>query len=84
MRLCPAGKPYLCNDPHLGLNTPSVWAVFHLTSTEEGAPLNVAGATLPGVPGVVIGQNNHIAWGVTNTGIDVQVRPPACKDGTIT
>ncbi len=62
------GKPLLANDPHLGGQTPAVWFLAHVT----GGRLDVIGATLPGVPGVVIGHNRRIAWGVTNFMTDVQ------------
>jgi penicillin G amidase len=62
------GKPLLANDPHLGARIPSIWYLAHIT----GGKLDAIGATLPGVPGVVIGHNQRIAWGVTNTGPDVQ------------
>lgn len=64
------GKPLLCNDPHLQLLAPSLWLVMHLKSPT----LEAIGATLAGVPGVVLGRNQYIAWGVTNVGADVQVR----------
>ncbi len=63
-----SGKPLLANDPHLGLTAPSVWYFAHL----EAPGLKVIGATLPGIPAVVLGRNAHIAWGFTNTGPDVQ------------
>ena len=63
-----SGKPLLANDPHLGLTAPPVWYFAHLSAPG----LNVIGATLPGVPGVVLGRNERIAWGFTNTGPDVQ------------
>lgn len=62
------GKPLLANDPHLGLSAPALW-YFARLSWPSGT---VIGATLPGVPGVVLGRNDHIAWGFTNTGPDVQ------------
>jgi penicillin amidase len=62
------GKPLLANDPHLGARIPSIWYLAHIT----GGALDAIGATLPGVPGIVIGHNQRIAWGVTNTGPDVQ------------
>ena len=61
------GLPILSNDPHLGLTLPSIWYQAQLVSPE----VNVYGACLPGVPGVIIGFNKDIAWGVTNTGPDV-------------
>jgi len=63
-----SGKPLLANDPHLGHGVPSVWYLVHL----KAPGLNVSGASLPGLPTVVIGHNARIAWGVTNTGPDVQ------------
>jgi penicillin G amidase len=63
-----SGKPILANDPHLGLRTPSIWYLASI----EAPGLRVAGATLPGVPGVVIGHNDRIAWGLTSVEPDVQ------------
>ena len=63
-----SGKPMVANDPHLGLTTPSVW---YFAATKAPG-LNVIGATLPGVPGVVLGRNDRIAWSFTNTGVDQQ------------
>ncbi|ANK81055.1 MAG: hypothetical protein TEF_09795 [Rhizobiales bacterium NRL2] len=62
------GKPLLANDPHLGLQTPSVWYFAHWDDGETAA----MGATLPGLPFVVLGRNRHLAWGFTNTGPDTQ------------
>lgn len=63
-----SGKPLLANDPHLEFGLPSTWWMVHLTAPG----LNVEGVTLPGVPGVIVGHNDNIAWGVTNLGFDVQ------------
>jgi penicillin amidase len=63
-----SGKPLLANDPHLGLAVPAVWYFAHLSAPGFEA----IGATLPGVPAVVLGRNRHIAWGNTNTYPDVQ------------
>ncbi len=63
-----SGKPLLANDPHLGLSVPSLWYFAHLSAPG----LNVIGATLPGIPAVVLGRNDRIAWGFTNTAPDVQ------------
>ncbi len=63
-----SGRPLLANDPHLGLNTPSIWYLAHL-SLNGG---NVVGGTLPSLPFVVLGRNDRIAWGFTNTGPDTQ------------
>ena len=62
------GKPLLANDPHLGLTAPAIWYFAHLNAPG----LNVIGATLPGVPAIVLGRNDDIAWGFSNTGSDVQ------------
>lgn len=61
------GAPILANDPHLEAQMPSVWYEMHLS----GGGYNVTGSTFPGVPGVVIGHNEQIAWGFTNAGPDV-------------
>ncbi|WP_417517711.1 penicillin acylase family protein [Minwuia sp.] len=66
--LSATGKPLLANDPHLGLQAPSVWYMAHV---DDGTDAQI-GATLPGVPFVVLGRNRHIAWGFTNTAPDVQ------------
>ncbi len=63
-----SGKPLLANDPHLGLRAPSIWYLARL----EVPGLAVEGATLPGLPGIVIGHNDRIAWGLTNLEPDVQ------------
>ncbi|MFZ5827416.1 MAG: penicillin acylase family protein [Bacillota bacterium] len=68
-KLTKSGKPLLANDPHLGLRTPSIWYEQHLIIKGK---LNAFGVMFPGAPGIVIGQNDKIAWGVTNTGPDVQ------------
>jgi len=62
-----SGKPILANDPHLGLNLPSIWFVMQLATPEH----NSFGATLPGALGVISGFNNYIAWGETNATRDV-------------
>ncbi|MDI1243028.1 MAG: penicillin acylase family protein [bacterium] len=62
------GKPILANDPHLAPNAPGIWYLSHL----ETPSMRVAGVTFPGVPGIVLGHNEHIAWGATNVGPDVQ------------
>jgi penicillin amidase len=62
------GGPLLANDPHLEAAMPSVWHIMHLS----GAGYDVAGATFPGVPGVIVGHNRDVAWGVTNANPDVQ------------
>ena len=62
------GRPILANDPHLEAQMPSIWYEMHL----HGGPYDVIGATIPGVPGVLIGHNADVAWGVTNAAPDVQ------------
>ena len=64
----------LANDPHLGIGMPSVWFMNGLRcrSVNEACPFHVAGVTFPGVPGVVLGHNEHIAWGATNVDPDVE------------
>jgi penicillin amidase len=63
-----SGKPILANDPHLDWAIPSPWYQVHL----KAPGLDVAGVSLPGVPCVIIGHNQRIAWGVTNLGFNVQ------------
>ena len=63
-----SGSPMLANDPHLQIEFPSLWYEMHLVA----ADLDVIGVTIPGVPVVAIGHNQRIAWGITNTGADVQ------------
>ncbi len=70
--LTKSGKPLLANDPHLGVGIPSIWYQTHLVLSGDGEQMNVIGVTFPGSPGIVIGHNERIAWGVTNTGPDVQ------------
>jgi penicillin amidase len=60
------GKPILANDPHLGLALPAVWYEMHLAA----GSFEVAGQTLAGAPGVVLGHNRAIAWGFTNGMVD--------------
>ena len=68
-----SGKPLLANDPHLQLSAPATWYLAHLALERPGAaPINVVGATLAGVPLVVLGRSDTLAWGFTNTGPDVQ------------
>ena len=62
------GKPLLANDPHLRAAQPSIWYLINLSAPD----LKVAGVTTAGIPGVIIGHNENIAWGNTNVGPDVQ------------
>ncbi len=63
-----SGKPLLANDPHLELDAPSLWYLAQISAPG----LNVIGGTLPGTPAVLLGRNDRIAWGFTNTGPDTQ------------
>ena len=62
------GMPLLANDPHLGIQMPAIWYEVGLHTPGR----DIVGFSLAGIPGVVIGHNNHIAWGMTNVGTDVQ------------
>ncbi|MGI8893813.1 MAG: penicillin acylase family protein, partial [Bacteroidia bacterium] len=63
-----SGKPLLCNDPHLGLNLPAIWFEIQLSAPD----INCYGVSIPGAPGIIIGFNDSIAWGVTNSERDVR------------
>jgi len=63
-----SGKPILSNDMHLEYSLPGIWYMAHL----QTPGLDVAGVTLPGAPGVIVGHNRRIAWGITNLQFDVQ------------
>jgi penicillin G amidase len=63
-----SGKPLLASDPHLPPTSPSIWHIVHLAAGD----LRVSGVAVPGVPGVMIGHNDSIAWGITNVCPDVQ------------
>jgi penicillin amidase len=62
------GKPLLANDPHLELNIPILWYLARITTPD----MTLSGATAPGTPLVLLGQNGHIAWGFTTTDSDTQ------------
>ncbi len=62
------GRPILANDPHLGVSLPGIWYMMEL----KGGDYHVWGVSLPGSPGIVIGRNERIAWGFTNSFADVQ------------
>jgi len=63
-----SGKPILANDPHLGLRVPSVWYLVSI----DAPGLRATGATLPGIPAIIVGRNDRIAWGLTSLEPDVQ------------
>jgi penicillin amidase len=62
------GKPILANDPHLGLEAPILWYLVRIVTPD----MTLKGATVPGLPAVLLGQNDNIAWGLTTTNSDVQ------------
>ncbi|MHA1962237.1 MAG: penicillin acylase family protein, partial [Candidatus Thorarchaeota archaeon] len=62
------GEPILCNDPHLGFQTPALWYESHIVVPGE---LDVTGVGFAGMPGIILGHNEHTAWGWTNVGADV-------------
>jgi len=63
-----SGHAILCNDPHLGLNLPMIWYAQQLNSPD----INTFGVTVPGVPGILLGFNDSIAWGATNADRDLR------------
>ena len=60
----------LANDMHLGLRVPIIWYRAQLNYQESGSDVQVTGVSLPGIPGIVVGTNGHIAWGFTNANLD--------------
>jgi penicillin amidase len=62
------GAPLLAGDPHLAFGFPAIWYLARIDTPD----LTLAGATAPGIPGLVIGHNSHIAWTFTTTGADTQ------------
>ncbi|MGF1468431.1 MAG: penicillin acylase family protein [Sandaracinaceae bacterium] len=68
-----SGAPILSNDPHLSLTSPGVWWYVHLNTAEMGGEdmINAEGVAFAGLPGVVLGFNDDLAWGATTTGYDV-------------
>ncbi len=67
------GKPLLANDPHLDASIPGIWYQMglHCRVLSATCPFDVAGFSFAGLPGIVIGHNNRIAWGFTNLPADV-------------
>ena len=61
-----SGKPFLANDPHLVFTQPPRWYEMHL----KGGRFNISGLCLAGIPMPIIGQNENIAWGFTNSMVD--------------
>ncbi len=73
-KLSATGMPLLANDMHLGIQMPSIWYqnALHCQPKSDACPYEVTGFSFAGVPGVVAGHNDNIAWGFTNLGPDVQ------------
>ena len=68
-----SGKPLLSNDMHLTHSVPGIWYEADLEApTPSGSDFHVTGVSLPGVPFIIVGHNDHVAWGFTNLGADVQ------------
>ena len=70
------GHPLVSNDPHLSLSAPSVFWMVHLSvhapaGQDNSDDLEVAGLAFPGIPVVILGENEHVAWGATTAGYDV-------------
>ncbi len=63
-----SGAPLLANDPHLSLAAPAIW----YQTTLQAPDLKVSGVIFAGIPGIILGHNEDIAWGITNVGPDVQ------------
>ncbi len=68
-----SGAPLLANDPHLGISAPGIWTQVGLrcATVDDACPYDVSGFSFAGFPGVVIGHNADLAWGLTNLGADV-------------
>jgi len=69
-----SGSPLVSNDMHLHLDVPDIWyeATLHAAATSETPALDASGFALPGVPFIIVGRNQHVAWSFTNLGGDVQ------------
>ncbi len=68
------GKPLLANDPHMSIQIPSLWYEVDLRCEKKSdeCPYELQGFSLPGIPGILIGHNDRIAWGLTNAYFDAQ------------
>ncbi|GMA42273.1 penicillin acylase family protein [Mobilicoccus caccae] len=75
-----SGAPILSDDPHLGLSSPMLWYLADV----RGKDLRAIGASIPGLPAIVIGRTDTFAWGVTNVGADVQDLYVEPKDAPLT
>jgi len=72
--LSTTGMPLLANDPHMSVNTPALWYEIGMHCIEKSPECmyNFRGFSLPGVPGILIGHNDRIAWGLTNAAFDAE------------
>jgi len=70
-KLSASGHSLVANDTHLSLGNPSTFYMVHLSARSGAIPINVMGVAFPGIPGVILGMNDHIAWGATVNNIDV-------------
>jgi penicillin amidase len=72
-RYTTSGKPLLANDPHLSISAPGIWSQVGLrcATVDADCPFDVSGFAFAGFPGVIIGHNNKLTWGLTNMGADV-------------
>jgi penicillin amidase len=81
------GRALLANDMHLGLVAPNIWFRAQWQYQENGKQRSIAGATLPGVPGLIVGSNGRIAFGLTNSYVDVgdwvKLKPGGSADSFI-
>ena len=68
--LSASGHTMVANDPHLSLGNPPTFHLVHLVARGGDFPIEVMGASIPGVPGVVLGMNRHIAWAATDSYVD--------------
>lgn len=68
--LTPTGHGMLANDMHLGLRVPNIWYRAQLNYKESNEAVSMTGVSLPGLPSIVVGTNDHVAWGFTNANLD--------------
>jgi penicillin G amidase len=70
-KLTASGHTLVANDPHLGLQNPATFWLVHLVADDAAHPVDVMGAQFPGIPGIILGMNQHVAWGATTSNLDV-------------
>src|SRR6185437_14080599 len=84
--LSAGGHALLANDTHLSFGNPSVFYLVHLLARSGDFPLDVMGVAFPGIPGVILGMNEHVAWGATVSNVDAtdvyQESIVTCDDGS--